>query len=85
MPDNSKQYCYNCRFYRPNTEGTGECLRFPPNMKNPDRETGRVDWFPRVMMDDWCGEWMDTYKPSVEDPSGNVGEYGGGSKELMED
>ena len=88
MSDNSEQYCYNCRFYKPKNEGSGECVRFPPCMKNmetSDRAVGRADLFPTVLNTDWCGEWMGTMKPDIEDPSGTVGEYGGGSTDLMED
>jgi len=85
MSDNSTQYCYNCRFFKPTREGVGECLRYPPSLKNPDREPGKADYFPRVVVDDWCGDWMGTLKPDVTDPSGDVGEYGGGSSDLMED
>ena len=88
MADTEDQKCYNCRFYKPKTDGSGECVRFPPCIKNTessDRSMVRADMFPIVLSTDWCGEWMGTYKPDITDPSGNVGEYGGGSKELMED
>lgn len=38
--------------------GIGVCLRFPPNMQNPDRSLLQTDYFPRVDASDWCGEWM---------------------------
>lgn len=56
-----KEQCGTCRFWEPDTERwdtekgevpeEGDCHRYPPT------PGVAVDRFPRLDMDDWCGEW----------------------------
>ena len=53
--------CNNCAFFKnPRTwtdvdlskKTHGDCKRFPPTTN------GHLSYWPKVMSDDWCGEWI---------------------------
>ena len=53
--------CGNCRFFRLNpafADGAGACRRRPPVWTGPDDANDEGMFaFPRVIQDNWCGEW----------------------------
>ena len=54
---NKDQICLTCRFWD-FEDDEGRCKRYPPSVKSGP--TNRIDmWeFPKVVYDDWCGEWQ---------------------------
>jgi hypothetical protein len=56
-----KQNCLNCKFFRSEYAGYGDCRRYPPSVccdPNPDTTQSILAIFPHVPEKDWCGEFV---------------------------
>lgn len=60
--------CIDCKFFqRQEKQEGGWCHRYPPQLIYDSDDDETYSWFPYVALEEWCGEFQQKLRISMED------------------